>query len=92
MNLNTEQLIAVMVAINGLMMAFGKHIMPIIMAWFGFKDKETKTAEKVLKLETNHIAHIQEDVKNIRLDIEKVSDEIIKQGNRITRLETKLEK
>lgn len=91
-NLNLEQLIALMVAVSGVVVAFGKHIMPILMAYFGFKDKETKTAERVFKLETNHIAHIQEDLSEIKKTIREIEKEIDLQGNRITRLEVKIEK
>jgi len=94
-----KSLIALIVAVSGVVVAVGKHIMPVIMAWIGFKDKETKTADIVeqlkaqtLKLETNHIAHVQEDIKEIQRTLSKIEEKIEGHGNRLVRIETKLEK
>lgn len=95
-NLTTENLIALVggisAAITAVMMAFGKHVMPVLMSWFGVKDQEMKNTEKIFKLETNHLVHIQADIDEIKRDVRGFSEKLDTVGNRVTRLETKLEK
>lgn len=95
-NLTTENLIALVggisAAITAVMMAFGKHVMPIVATWLGYKDREAKNSDKILKLETNHLVHIQADIDEIKKDVKGFSEKVDIIGNRVTRLETKLEK
>lgn len=95
-NLTTENLIAVIggvsAAITAVMMAFGKHVMPLLMSWFGYKDRELKNSEKIFKLETNHLVHIQADINEIKTDLHELKKSHNEMGNRVVRLETKLEK
>lgn len=40
-----------------------------------------------MKLETNHLAHIQDDIKGIRNDIDRITDSIADIRERVARLE-----
>lgn len=55
---------------------------------FVFSKGSPSLREKVYKLETNHIAHLQSDIVEIKDAIKGIQGEQIVQGNRITRLET----
>ena len=94
--LSTEQLVLLITTISGVIVAFGKHVVPIIMAWFGLKDKETKIIDQlrsnIIKLETNHLAHIQADIEEINKKIDIMSQEQIAQGKKVARLEAIIEK
>ena len=94
MELNTPQLITVITAISGLMVIFGKHIVPVIMAWFGVMDKENKKIEfmmsKLELLETNHLVHFQSDLNEVKNKLDKIDEKVDKMDNRLSIVETKI--
>lgn len=95
-NITAENLIAIIgtvsAAITAIMMAIGKHVMPTVMEMFGYKDQEKKNTEKIFKLETNHLVHIQDDINEIKSDVHEIKKNLNIIDNRVVRLETKLEK
>ncbi len=74
--LTVEQIIPICGAITAMMMAFGRYVMPVIIRWFGFKAREDEMKDRVYKLETNHIVHIQADVDRIESTMNKKFDQV----------------
>lgn len=63
-----------------------KFVLPVITeALTGKKSRTEVIGDRVLKIETNHLVHIEQDIREIK-------NEQVEQGNRITRIETLLEK
>lgn len=46
--------------------------------------------DRLHTLETNHIVHLEQDINQIKTDLKDVKKEQELQGNRITRVETKI--
>ena len=46
---------------------------------------------RLSKIETNHLVHMEEDLRRIEAKVDKVIDVTIGYGNRLTRIETKID-
>lgn len=81
-------------------MAFGKYILPTIVAWFGYKDKKERKVEElraqVFKLETNHMVHFNADLLRIEGNMDEnfrqVFDRLNKHEADIARLDERSKK
>lgn len=85
MIVDSSQVVPTVVAVTGAMMAFGKYCFPVIKKWFGFVDKYTALQQKVYKLENNHMAHFEDDIKRIEASQNENFKELF---NRLGQVET----
>lgn len=96
--------IAVIGALGGLMILIGKVVVGIIGAvkdkngngYYALSEKLKEIEETSLKglqlatkLETNHLAHVETDIRTIFSKLEKMDDKLDALGNRITIVEVK---
>lgn len=86
------EIIGICTAIGTVMMTFGRYVMPAILTFLGLRDKEMKKSDaledRILLLETNHIAHLKEDITDIKAEQYRQREIMVIMGNKITRLET----
>ena len=74
--MDVAKLITLCASVTGAMMAFGRYVLPALSRMLGFVDKYTELQAKVVKLETNHLAHVIDDIKDIKKNQETLFERI----------------
>jgi hypothetical protein len=86
MGLNMEEILNNLGIVGFLLMIVWKLLDTFVFKQSNLEDID----ERLLTLENNHIVHIEGDLTEIKKDLKDVRNELIKQGNRISILETKI--
>ena len=95
---NAGGVVGILLALSWLVIVISKYLVPLFkkksdkldLSQMGLAEAVQQLHQQQVKLETNHIAHIEEDIARIRKNISMIETEQQSQGRDIARIDERV--